>query len=424
MNVLVVGSGAREHALAWKLAQSPRVDRVFAAPGNGGTAQVGQNLEVRSNDFSALARAANDNRTDLVVVGPEGPLAEGIVDYFEAQGIPVFGPSKAAATLEASKGFAKRLMLRHRIPCAASETFTDFEAAKSYVREMHQPPVIKADGLAAGKGVTVSQSTEEALQALEDAMVRGIFGEAGTQVVVEERLEGKEASVFAFTDGETVLSTVPACDYKRALDDDQGPNTGGMGSYSPPEFLDDEALAQIADTILTPTVQAMAREGRPYRGALYAGLMMTSAGPKVLEYNCRLGDPETQVILPRMKTDLLEVIEAVISGRLGSQALDWDPRPCVGVVMASGGYPGSYQTGHPIEGLVEAVEGVTVFHAGTDQRNGVAHTAGGRVLTVSAMGADISEARAKAYAGLERLSFKDAQYRRDIGLRAVTAASA
>ena len=391
------------------------------APGNAGTASLGENLPIRGEDFAGLAEAVKAEGIDLIVVGPEAPLAAGIVDFFEQRGVPIFGPSQRAALIESSKVFAKALMRRHGIPCAESESFDSFEAARAYVEGLSQPPVVKADGLAAGKGVTVAGSLGEALAALEETMVKGAFGEAGRRVVVEERLEGREASVFAFTDGETVLDTVPACDYKRALDSDQGSNTGGMGGYSPSEFLDEGMLQRIKDTVLYPAVRAMAQEGRPYRGVLYVGLILGEGGPRVLEFNCRLGDPETQVILPRMRSDLLEVIEAVLTGRLAQVRIDWGEQACVGVVMASGGYPGPYRTGYPILGLETVDPEVTVFHAGTRLAGELPVTNGGRVLTVVAPGKDIGTARERAYDNLRRISFQDAHYRRDIALRAVHA---
>ena len=419
MNLLVIGSGAREHALAWKLSQSPRVRRIFVAPGNAGTASLGTNLAIDATDFPSLAAAVQANGVDLVVVGPEDPLAGGVVNDFEERGIPIFGPSREAAALESSKSFAKELILRHGIPCARGESFTSYEEARSYVKALAEPPVIKADGLAAGKGVTVAESTGEALAALENAMVKEVFGEAGRRVVVEERLSGQEASVFAFTDGKSVLATIPACDYKRARDGDQGPNTGGMGSYSPPEFMDDGMLKEVTDTILLPTVRAMAELGRPCKGVLYAGLMIAEGRPKVLEFNCRLGDPETQVILLRLETDLVDIIEATLHGTLDRQRLQWSDGASLGVVMASGGYPGGYQTGYPIAGLDQTDANAIVFHAGTRLQDGVPVTGGGRVLTLAALGRDMAQARERVYENLERVNFKNGHYRRDIGLRAL-----
>ena len=419
MNLLIVGSGAREHALAWKLAHSPRAGAIFTAPGNGGTANLGTNLAIDPLDFPALAAAVKEHRIDLVVVGPEVPLAAGIVDYFQERGIPVFGPVRAAAAIEGSKTFARGLMLANGVPCARGETFMYVEEAHAFVKSLPAPPVIKADGLAAGKGVTVAATHEEALAALDDAMVRGVFGEAGKRVVIEERLLGREASVFAFTDGTNILPTISACDYKRIGDGDEGPNTGGMGSYSPPEFLDAELLDKITQRIFQPVVRALAAQGTPYRGLLYAGLMIDKGEPKVIEFNCRLGDPETQVILPLLESDLLDVVEAVANGALNSVSARWSPRACVGVVMASNGYPGSYQTGKPITGLKDVPTDVAVFHGGTRMAGGVPHTAGGRVLTVSALGDTVAQARERAYSGVACIHFEGAYFRRDIGLRAV-----
>ena len=419
MNILIIGSGAREHALAWKLAQSPRASAIYTAPGNSGTAQLGQNLAYGPLDFESLAFAAKVHRIDLVVVGPEAPLAAGIVDYFQERGFPIFGPTKAAAAIEASKSFARGLMLANGVPCAKGESFTDVVAARAFVRSFKAPPVIKADGLAAGKGVTVAQTHEEALEALDDAMVRDVFGEAGKRVVVEERLVGREASVFALTDGVNILQAVPACDYKRIGDGDTGPNTGGMGSYSPPEFLSEAIMAKITDRVFRPVIRAMAGAGTPYRGVLYAGLMIDQGEPKVIEFNCRLGDPETQVILPRLESDLLDILEAVANRKLTGIAPKWSDKPCVGVVMASKGYPGQYQTGKPISGLNDASPGVVVFHGGTRVESGVPVTAGGRVFTVSALGESIAQARDRAYGAVARIRFHGAYYRKDIALRAV-----
>ncbi|MCI0768827.1 MAG: phosphoribosylamine--glycine ligase [Chloroflexi bacterium] len=423
MKILVVGSGAREHAIAWKLAQSDRVDAVCTAPGNAGTAELGDNLPVDVGDFGGLAEAVVTNRVDLVVVGPEIPLAAGIVDFLQARDVPVFGPNRRAAAIEGSKAFAKDLMQKHRIPCAWSETFDSFEEACACIHRLPEPPVVKVDGLAAGKGVTVAESKDEALAAVEAAMVRRVFGDAGRRVVLEERLRGIEASVFAFTDGKTVLTTIPACDYKRAWDGDRGPNTGGMGSYSPPEFFHEGLVRRINETVLEPTVKAMAAEGTPYKGILYAGLMVDEGSTKVLEFNCRLGDPETQVILPRMTSDLLDVIEATIDNRLDQASIQWDQRPCVGVVIASGGYPGEYRKGHPISGLSDVDPDVAVFHAGTRRADGRVVTDGGRVLTVTALGDTMEEARARAYDNVRRIQFQDARWRTDIALRAVVSES-
>lgn len=419
LRVLVIGGGAREHALAWKLGQSPRVAELFVAPGNAGTARIARNLAVSADDTGGLARTAQEQNIDLVVVGPEAPLAAGIVDRFRARGIPIFGPTAAASQIEASKVFAKDLMHRYGIPSAQSKSFASYAEAQDYVRSHPLPMVVKADGLAAGKGVTVARSREEALAALEDLMVRRIHGAAGERVIIEECLNGPEVSLLAFTDGETVLPMVPACDYKPIHDGDEGPNTGGMGCYSPPSFFGNDMVQQAMETILKPAVRAMAQEGCPYQGILFGGLIVADEGPKALEFNCRFGDPETQVILPRLKRDLVEVIIAVIERRLADIELEWDDGACVGVVMASGGYPGEYATGYPIEGLDALDEDVVVFHAGTRIDDDRVVTAGGRILTVVAQGRTMAEARAKAYRNVPRLRFEGSHYRTDIAAREV-----
>lgn len=419
LRVLVIGSGAREHALAWKLGQSPRVAQLFVAPGNAGTAAMATNLPVSAGDLNGLAKAAQEHGIDLVVVGPEAPLAAGIVDQFSALGIPIFGPTAAAAQIEASKVFAKDMMHRYGIPCARSKSFASYNEARDYVRHHPLPVVVKADGLAAGKGVTMARSREEALAALEDLMVHKIQGEAGDRVVIEECLSGREVSLLAFTDGQTVLPMVPVCDYKPVYDGDEGPNTGGMGCYSPPSFFGDDVVQRATETILRPAVRAMAQQGRPYQGVLYGGLIVTEEGPKVLEFNCRFGDPETQVIVPRLKTDLVEVILAVLAGRLADVELEWDDGTCVGVVLASGGYPSEYAVGYPIERLDALDEDVVVFHAGTRLDEGRVVTAGGRVLTVVAQGKTMAEARAKAYGNVPRIRFQGRHYRTDIAAREV-----
>jgi len=417
MKVLIIGSGAREHTIAWKLRQSPLLGQLYVAPGNAGTATIAENLPVTANDVEGIANAARDQRIDLVVVGPEEPLARGLVDRLAVVGIPAFGPSRAAAEIESSKVFSKGLMQRHGIPTAAFGTFDSFDEATAFVRAHQGPLVVKADGLAAGKGAIVTSSAEEALACLQEMLVKGVFGDAGRRVVVEERLRGPEVTAHAFTDGRAVVSMPLSCDHKPAFDGDQGPNTGGMGAYSPPAWLDKAAEEWIDREVTQATVRAMFEEGRPYRGVLYPGLMMTDSGPQVLEYNCRFGDPETQVILPRLKTDLLEVLQAVVNNRLEGTVVEWSDEACVGVVLASGGYPGSYETGFPIEGLDEVESDVQVFHAGTKRRDdGILVTAGGRVLTVVATGTTLAEAREKAYRNVERIRFQGAHYRRDIGV--------
>jgi phosphoribosylamine--glycine ligase len=416
LKVLVVGNGAREHALIWKLAQSAKITKLFCAPGNAGTALLSTNLNIKSTDISTLSTVVQDLGIQLVVVGPEAPLAEGIVDHFRKMGIPVFGPTQAAAQIEASKAFSKALFQKYGIPCAQSRTFSDLIAAKDYVKQKGAPLVIKADGLAAGKGVIMAETLEEALQAVSSIMESKTFGAAGEKVVIEEKLTGKEMSFFAITDGKTVLPTVPACDYKRIKDGDLGPNTGGMGSYSPPYFYTPELGQKIISKIIEPTIRAMAAENRPYQGVLYAGLMINNGEPKLLEYNARFGDPECQIIMPRLKSDLLDIILAAVEGKLESVKPDWTSEVCVGVVMASAGYPGDYKTGLPINGLNDVDRDIMVFHAGTKLSNtpGEVLTSGGRVLTVVTTGKTTEEARNKIYNNLPRIRFEGAQYRRDI----------
>ena len=420
MKVLVIGGGAREHALAWKIAQSPKVTQLLVAPGNAGTAAIARNLNIRANEIDSLTKAAHELNIDLTLVGPEAPLAAGIVDRFGQLGLPIFGPTKAAAQIESSKVYARNLMQKYGIPCPAGVSFYSHAEAKKYVESMSMPIVVKADGLAAGKGVTVAGSKEEALKALADIMGARVFGSAGDQVIIEECLVGKEVSLLAFTDGKTVMPMVPACDYKRVFDGDRGPNTGGMGSYSPPGFFGDKLTAEVVKTILQPVIKAMAREDTPYKGVLYAGLMIADTGPKVLEFNARFGDPETQAILPRLKTDLVDILLAVVDNKLDQTVVKWTEEPCVGVVMASGGYPGNYKTGLEITGLDKLNDDVMVFHAGTklgeDSR---IYTDGGRVLTVAAAGKNMAEARARVYGNLPRIHFDGCHYRQDIAAREV-----
>jgi phosphoribosylamine--glycine ligase len=420
LKLMVIGGGAREHALAWKMAQSPKTTELYVAPGNAGTAPIAHNLNIRPGDIEALAKAAKDNSIDLTVVGPEAPLASGIVDYFESLGLPIFGPTKAATQIESSKVFAKKLMQQYGIPCPNGITFSNYSEARKYLESQSAPVVVKADGLAAGKGVTVASSKEEALKALSDIMEGKIFGSAGDSVLIEECLNGREVSLLAFTDGKTVIPMIPACDYKRVFDNDQGPNTGGMGSYSPPDFFDAELTQQVMKTILRPAVRAMADEGMPYKGILYAGLMISAEGPKVLEFNARFGDPETQVILPRLQTDLVDILLAIVDNRLSELDVYWSNDACVGVVMASAGYPGDYKTGFPITGLDKLDEKILVFHAGTKLgENAKVYTDGGRVLTVTASGKTMAEARAKVYQNLPRIHFDGCHYRKDIAAREV-----
>jgi phosphoribosylamine--glycine ligase len=388
---------------------------MYAAPGNAGMVRQAQIIDIKADDIDSLLKFARENRIGLTVVGPENPLAAGIVDSFTQGGLTIFGPTRKATAIESSKVFAKDLMQRHGIPCAASASFSDYDKAREYIQNRQPPVVIKADGLAAGKGVIIAASTPEAIKSLENIMKTKAFGAAGNSVVIEEHLSGREMSFFVFTDGQKVLPTVPACDYKRIYDGNQGPNTGGMGSYSPPPFYSEVLGDIIMKTIMEPIVMALADDGRPYRGALYGGLMITNNLPKVIEFNARLGDPETQVVLPRLKTDLLEVILAVIDNRLDTINLEWTEEACVGVVMASGGYPGSYQTGFPVNGLDDVDQDITVFHAGTKPgSNGEVLTSGGRVLTVTALGKSLAEARKKVYENIARIRFEGCYYRKDI----------
>ena len=415
MKILVIGSGAREHTLAWKLAQSPKVEEMYAAPGNAGMAKVAQNLDIKAEDSEGLLKFARNNRIDLTVVGPEQPLANGIVDLFMKNGMTIFGPTKKAAEIESSKVFSGELMDKHGIPCARNVTFNDYEKASEYLKQQNPPYVIKADGLAAGKGVIITDSQKEALQTLASIMQDKSFGKAGDSVVIQEHLEGREMSFFVFTDGKTVMPTVPACDYKRIFEGNKGPNTGGMGSYSPPEFYNHLLGDIIMKTIMEPVILAMADEGRPYKGTLYGGLMITNKVPKVIEFNARLGDPEAQVVLPRLKTDLVEIILAVLENRLDKIKIEFNNNACVGVVMASGGYPGSYKTGFPISGLDDVDKDIIVFHAGTRiNPEGQILTSGGRVLTVVAMGKNLAEARKKVYKNIVRINFQGCYYRKDI----------
>ncbi len=417
MNILVIGNGAREHTLAWKISQSPKLDKLFVAPGNSGTTNIARNLSISIDDIPTIIKAAQDNQIDLVMVGPEAPLTEGLVDALSQVGIAAFGPQKGASQIEGSKVFAKELMFKYGIPCAKSATFTSFENACDYVNQQPLPMVVKADGLAAGKGVIIATSHEEAVSALEDIMQKKSFGNAGDRVLVEECLAGREASLLAFTDGKTIAPMIPACDYKRALDGNKGLNTGGMGCYSPSEFFTAELQDSVMETVMKPTVKALAQEGYPFKGILYAGLMMTAEGPKVLEFNARFGDPETQVILPLLKTDLVNIMQAVIDDRLANIEIEWSDEACVGVVLASEGYPENYRKGFPISGFESVDSDVLVFHAGTDTNdNGQITNSGGRVLTVVSKGTDYSQARSKVYENISRITFEGCWYRKDIAI--------
>ena len=422
MRVLLVGGGGREHALAWKLAQSPSVDSLLAAPGNAGIEELADCRPVGAEDIAGLLRLAEKESVDLVVVGPEAPLVAGLVDHLEGRGIAAFGPSADGAVIEGSKVEAKSLCVALGIPTARSETFTDAGEADRYLDNMEPPYVVKAEGLAAGKGVTVADSRDEALAALKAALVDRAFGRAGERVLVEEFLEGREVSALALTDGETVIPLAPAQDFKRVGDGDTGPNTGGMGAYSPVPFVDEDTWGSISDRILEPVVHGLRERRIPYKGVLYAGLMLTDQGPKVLEFNCRFGDPETQAIIPRLETDLAELLVATARGDLRDAKVAWRPEACVTVVLASGGYPGSYETGAPIQGLERAaeVEEATVFHAGTARRDGRVVTAGGRVLAVSALGKSLAEARERAYLATSPITFEGMHHRTDIAEEAAS----
>lgn len=419
MRVLIIGSGGREHALAWKIKQSPKVKRVFVAPGSDGLRDLAEPVEVDGNSIEALADWAEKNQIDLTIVGPEVYLSLGITDVFAERGLPVFGPSKGAAQLEASKVRAKEVMAKYQIPTANFQVFSNPQAALAYVRSQTGPLVVKADGLAAGKGVTVASNPTEAERAIKELMVEEVYGDAGKRVVIEETLYGEEVSLLAVTDGTTILPLLPAQDHKRAFAGDQGPNTGGMGAYAPASILTPELLAQVRQEILEPTIHGMAKEGYPYSGLLYVGLMITESGPKVVEYNVRFGDPETQVILPLLDNDLLEICSAVINRRLHQIELKWKRASAACVVLASAGYPGSYEVGQRITGLPEAakIQDLLVFHAGTKKENGLWQTAGGRVLNLVGIGPDLPQALAKAYQGTEIIAFPGCQYRNDIGWR-------
>ncbi len=420
MKVMVIGGGGREHALAWQIARSSRVEKVFVAPGNAGTALIAENLDILPTDIKTLGKIAQNRGIELVIVGPEIPLALGIVDYFDSQGIPVFGPTKAAAQIESSKVFARNLMVKYHIPCPRGKIFSSYVEARTYLEQQRLPVVVKADGLAAGKGVIIANSKKQAVKALDDIMKAKCFGSAGDKVIIDEYLSGREVSLIAFTDGKTVLPMLPACDYKKVWDNDQGPNTGGMGSYSPPGFFPAELIEKATNTILLPAVRAMASEGISYKGVLYAGLMLTDGEFSVLEFNCRFGDPETQALLPLLKTDFVDILLAVIRGNLNQIKIEWSSGACVGVVMASAGYPSSYKKGLQIKGLNEMDKDLSIFHAGTRLGNdGIIYTNGGRVLSLVGTGKNMAEAREKVYSNIPKIYFEGCQYRKDIALREV-----
>jgi phosphoribosylamine---glycine ligase len=421
VKILIVGSGGREHALAWKLNQSKQATRIFCAPGNAGTAEIGENAAIAASDLGGLVRFAKENRVDLTVVGPDDPLAAGIVDLFAAEGLRIFGPSKEGARLESSKIFAKEMMREQGIPTAKAGTFERGDDAVRFCDQMQFPIVIKADGLALGKGVIIAADSTAARSAIDEMMTQGRFGEAGRRIVIEEFLRGTECSLHALVDGANYRLLQTARDHKRAFDGDAGPNTGGMGAFSPANNWGAKLEDQFHEAIMRPLLRGLREKKITFRGLLYPGLMITGDGPLVLEFNCRFGDPETQAILPRMKSDLLPLLEATIDGKIASTTIEWDQRPAVTVVLASGGYPGKYETGKIISGLTEAAElgDVHIFHAGTKSANGQILTAGGRVLAVTALGSTIETARACAYEAVSHVHFENCHYRRDIALNPV-----
>ncbi|MBW2120643.1 MAG: phosphoribosylamine--glycine ligase [Deltaproteobacteria bacterium] len=421
MRVLVIGGGGREHALVWKIAQSPMVEEVVCAPGNGGIARLARCVEINPTDLEGLSRFAQDQQIDLTVVGPELPLTMGIVDLFEARGLRIFGSSGKASEIEGSKAFCKELLKRYGIPSAEHVVFEDRDRAASYIRSRGAPIVVKADGLAGGKGVVVAQTEKEALEALDRIMVARDLGRAGDRVVIEACLEGEEASFLAFTDGESVVPMASSQDHKRLLDNDEGPNTGGMGAYSPAPVITPGVHERIVDEIMIPLIRAMAAEGRPYKGVLYGGLMIKDGNPFVLEFNARFGDPEAQPILVRMKSDIVPLLTACIEGTLTGMEIEWDSRAAVCVVLASQGYPGLYEKGRVITGLdqAESAEDVVVFHAGTALQEDRVVTNGGRVLGVTALGEGIPQAVRRAYEVSERITWEGVYYRKDIGARAL-----
>lgn len=419
MKVLIVGGGGREHAIAWKISQSPKVSRLFCAPGNGGIASLAQCVPIKAMDIEGITSFAKSEGIDLAVVAPDDPLAAGMVDALEKAGVRAFGPVKAAAEIESSKVFSKNLMKKYGIPTAAYEVFDNADDALEYLRTCSYPTVVKADGLALGKGVIIAGNFDEAEKAVRSMMSDRIFGDAGNRVVIEEFLTGTEVSILAFTDGETLVPMISSQDHKRAMDNDMGPNTGGMGTFSPSRLYTAEVNDYCMKNIFMPTIEAMRKEGRRFKGVLYFGLILTADGPKVLEYNARFGDPETQVVLPHLKTDIIDIFEAIIDERLSGINIEWENRSAVCVILASGGYPGKYVTGLEITGINEAEKdpSVIVFHAGTKLEAGKYYTAGGRVLGVTAVADTIDDARAKAYAAVGKIKFEGMHYRKDIGIK-------
>lgn len=421
MRVLVVGAGGREHALVWKLSQSPEITQLFCAPANGGIGEIAETIDVGSEDIETLSEVAEQKDIDLTIVGPEAPLAKGLVDVFEKRGLRIFGPTKAASRLESSKAFAKNLMKKYHIPTAPFAVFDDAQAARAYVRQLGVPIVVKADGLCGGKGTIVANTLSEALGAIDLLMEDRIFKQAGERIVVEERLVGEEVSIIIVTDGLTALPLLPSQDHKRLHDGDKGPNTGGMGAYAPVSVVDSVLSAQVMDQIVTPTLRGMAAEGLPFKGVLYVGLIITSDGPKVLEYNARFGDPELQAILPLLESDLVPILDDAVEGRLSSSPCRWKSGSCVCVVIASGGYPGDYSLGKEILGLEKLADrnDLWVFHAGTKKEQNRYVTWGGRVLNVVGLGSDIENALKNVYEAIGTLSFDGMTYRKDIGHRAL-----
>jgi len=423
MKILVIGSGGREHAFAWKLRQSPHAEHIFCAPGNAGTGEIAENVAIPATDLDGLARFAKENRIDLTVVGPDDPLAAGIIDLFASEKLRAFGPTKAAARIEASKIFAKELMRTQQIPTAEARTFSDSSEALRYCERLKFPVVIKADGLALGKGVIIAPDMVTASSTIDEMMNQGRFGKAGRRIVIEEFLRGTECSLHALVDGKNYLLLESARDHKRALDGDQGPNTGGMGAFSPADNWTSKLQTQVEAEIMQPLLHGLLQRRVEFRGLLYPGVIITTDGARVLEFNCRFGDPETQALLPRMKSDLLPLLGATIDGTIDKCAIEWDARATVTVVLASAGYPGKYETGKTISGLDDAakLEDVRIFHAGTKRDAGEIKTAGGRVLAVTALGSTLEAARARAYEAVSRIHFENCHYRRDIALSAVAA---
>lgn len=417
MKVLVVGGGGREHTIVWKLAQSPKITKLYCAPGNGGISGIAECVPIKAMDLDGIVTFSKENKVDMVVVAPDDPLAAGLVDKLTEAGIRAFGPVKAAAIIEGSKAFSKDLMKKYNIPTAGYMVFDNCSEALQYLDTSSAPIVVKADGLALGKGVIIAQTIQEAKDAVNGMMKDKVFGDAGSRVVIEEFIQGPEVSILAFTDGNTIVPMVSSQDHKRAFDNDQGPNTGGMGTFSPSPLYDKKLADYCMKEVFMPTVEAMNKEGRKFKGVLYFGLMITKDGPKVLEYNARFGDPETQVVLPRLKTDLLEIFEAIIDEKLSEINIEWDDNSAVCVIAASGGYPGKYATGIEINGIDKAEENneTIVFHAGTSCKDGKYYTAGGRVLGVTAVESTMDKAIQKAYAGIAKIQFEGMHYRKDIG---------